>query len=274
MIHDKATFRAHLLLLSAAVLFAAPLVWMLVSAVKPAGQLTQDPYSFWPREWRWQNFADAAAAMPFFRYMRNSLLLAGGTVVGSLFSCTLAAYGFARLRWPGRDLVFGLLIATMLLPWHVTMIPRFLLIKELGLYNSLAALIAPTFLGDAFSIFLLRQFFRTIPEELSEAARLDGLTEWGVCWRIVAPLSKPALLTVGLFQFIAAWNDFSGPMLYLSDPKKFPLAYGLEQFVSSYSDQTHLLLAAAVMFTLPILVLFFIAQKSFMKGVSTTGLKA
>jgi multiple sugar transport system permease protein len=199
--------------------------------------------------------------------------LCAGSVAGTLFSCTLAAYGFARLRWPGRDLMFGLLIATMLLPWHVTMIPRFLLIRELGLYNTLAALVLPTFCGDAFYIFLLRQFFLTIPEELSEAARLDGCGEWGVCWRIVVPLARPALATVALFQFIAAWNDFNGPLLYLSDPDKFPLAYGLEQFVSAYSSQTNLLLAAAVLFTLPIVVLFFLTQRTFLEGIATTGIK-
>jgi multiple sugar transport system permease protein len=161
----------------------------------------------------------------------------------------------------------------MLLPWHVTMIPRFLLLRELGLYNTLAALIAPSFLGSAFSVFLLRQFFQTIPEELSEAARIDGLGEAAIYWRIVLPLSKPALITVGLFQFIAAWNDFSGPLLYLSDPQKFPLAYGLEQFLSSYSDQTHLLLAASVLFSLPMVILFLIAQRYFVRGIATAGLK-
>jgi multiple sugar transport system permease protein len=169
--------------------------------------------------------------------------------------------------------LFAVLIATMLLPWHVTMIPRFLLLRELGLYNSLAALIVPTLLGDAFYIFLLRQFFLTIPEELSEAARIDGLGEWGIYRRIVLPLSVPALATVALFQFVHAWNDFSGPLLYLSDVEKFPLAYGLEQFVSSYADQTHLLLAASVLFALPIVVLFFFTQRTYLRGIATTGLK-
>ena len=147
------------------------------------------------------------------------------------------------------------------------MIPRFLLLRECGLYNSLAALIVPKLLGDAFYIFLLRQFFLTIPEPLCEAARIDGLSEWGVFRHIVLPLSRPAIVTVALFQFIASWNDFSGPLLYLNDPAKFPLAYGLEQFVSSYSDQTHWLLAAAAMFTLPIVVLFLLAQRAFLHGL-------
>lgn len=255
-------------------MFAAPMLWMVLSSLKPATQLAEDPYSLLPREWRWQNYPDAIAAMQlFWVYLRNTLFLCLGTVIGTLFSCSLAAYAFARLRWRGRNVLFAIMIATMLLPWHVTMIPRFLLLRELGMYNSLAALIVPTFLGDAFYIFLLRQFFRTIPEELSEAGRLDGLSEWGIYWRIALPLSKPALATVALFQFIAAWNDFSGPLLYLNDPEKFPLAYGLESFISSYADQTHLLLAAAVLFTLPIIVLFFFTQRTFLKGIATTGLK-
>ncbi|MDA1050898.1 MAG: carbohydrate ABC transporter permease [Planctomycetota bacterium] len=264
---------AHTSLVVSAAIFAFPLLWMVLSSLKPSTQLVEDPYAFWPRQWQWSNYVEAVQAMPYLRYLRNTLLLAGGSVVGSVLSCSLVAYGFARVRWRGRNVLFGVLIATMLLPWHVTMIPRFLLLRELGLYNSLAALVVPTFLGDAFYIFLLRQFFLTIPEELSEAGRLDGLGEWGIFCRIIMPLSTPALATVALFQFIASWNDFSGPLLYLSDPDKFPLAYGLEQFVSSYSDQTHLLLAAATLFTLPIVILFFLTQRTFLRGIATTGLK-
>jgi multiple sugar transport system permease protein len=273
MQHRKTHPLAQFILLAAAVVFAMPMVSMVLASLKPAVQLTEDPYSLLPRRWQWENYPQAVASMPYLRYLRNSLLLCGGTVAGTLLSCSLAAYAFARLRWRGRNVMFGVLIATMLLPWHVTMIPRFLLLRELGLYNSLAALVVPTFLGDAFYIFLLRQFFLTIPEELSEAARLDGLSEWGIYWRIVLPLSKPALATVALFQFIHSWNDFNGPLLYLSDPQKFPLAYGLEQFISSYADQTHLLLAASVLFTLPIVILFLLTQRTFLKGIATTGLK-
>ncbi|MCO6455427.1 MAG: carbohydrate ABC transporter permease [Pirellulaceae bacterium] len=270
---DRPPWYAQPLLGLAATLFAAPLLLLVLASLKPPEQLVEDPYALWPRQWQGSNYPRAVSSMPVTRYLRNSLILAAGSVAGSLLSCSLAAYGFARLRWAGRNLLFGVLIATLLLPWHVTMIPRFLLLRELHLYNTLAALILPTFLGDAFFIFLLRQFFRTIPEELSEAARLDGLSEWGIYWRIILPLSRPALATVALFQFIASWNDFSGPLLYLSDPRHFPLAYGLEQFISSYADQTHLLLAAAVLFTLPIVVLFLVAQKVFLQGITTTGLK-
>ena len=153
------------------------------------------------------------------------------------------------------------------------MVPRFVLMRELGLYDSLWAIILPAFLGEAFFIFLLRQFFMTLPREMLEAGRVDGLGEWGLFWRIGLPLSKPALATVAVFQFVYTWNDFSGPLLYLNDPEKFPLAYGLERFVSAYGDQTHLLLAASVMFTVPIIILFFLAQKTFIQGIATTGLK-
>lgn len=273
MHRDKLHPLAYLCLASAVVLFAAPMIWMVLCSLKTPEQLTENPHSILPDEWRLQNYFDAVSKMPYLRYLRNSLLYCAGSVAGTLISCSLAAYAFARLRWRGRDLLFGILIATMLLPWHVTMIPRFLLISKLGMYDSLAALIVPTFLGDAFYIFLLRQFFRSIPEEISEAARIDGLSEWGIFGRIILPLSIPALATVALFQFIHAWNDFSGPLLYLSDPAQLPLAYGLERFISSYSNQTHLLLAASVLFTLPIVILFFFTQRTFIKGIATTGLK-
>jgi multiple sugar transport system permease protein len=263
----------HLVLLSAAVVFATPLLWMVTSSLKSQVELNENPYALLPERPAWENYPQAVRSMPYLVYLRNSLLLCAGSVAGTVFSCSLAAYGFARLRWRGRSAAFGLLIATMLLPWHVTMIPRFLLLRELGLYDSLWALIVPTFLGDAFYIFLLRQFFLTIPEELSEAARLDGLGELGIYWRIMLPLSKPALATVALFQFIHCWNDFNGPLIYLSDTSKFPLAYGLEQFISSYGDQTHLLMAASVLFTAPIVILFFLVQRTFLKGIATTGLK-
>ena len=268
-----AAIARHLPMLLVTMLMAGPMLWMVGASLKSSAEYAADPTRLWPAEPHWENYQQATTVLPFWRALTNTLVLCAGSVAGTLFSCSLAAYAFARLRWPGRDLVFGLVIATMLLPWQATMIPRFLILRELGLYNSLAAIIVPTFFGEAFYIFLLRQFFRTIPQELTDAARIDGCSEWGVFWRVVLPLSTPALVTVALFQFIAAWNDYGGPLLYLSDPQKFPLAYGLEQFVSSHSSETHLLMAAAVLFTLPILALFFSAQRTFLKGVATTGLK-
>ncbi len=260
-------------LLVGAAIYCVPLLVMVSGSLKSPSEIQAQPNRLIPETWHFENYALAVEAMPFWQYLSNTLVLCVGSVIGTVLSCSMAAYAFAKLRWFGRDWLFAVLIGTMLLPWHVTMIPRFLLLREVGLYNTLGALIVPTFLGDAFSIFLLRQFFRTIPEEISEAARIDGLSEWGIFWRLIMPMSTPALVTVGLFQFVAAWNDFSGPLLFLSNKDRFPLAYGLEQFVSSYSDQTHLLLAAATLFTLPIVVLFFFAQKTFLRGIATTGLK-
>lgn len=273
MTRSPRNWPAQFVITVAAVIFAAPLVLLVVSAIKPQEQLREDPYSLWPWRVAIENFSGVLRETPFRQQLRNTLLLCTGSVVGSVISCSLAAYGFARVQWRGRSFMFGLLVATMLLPWHVTMVPRFLLLREAGLYNSLAALVVPTFLGDAFYIFLLRQFLLTIPEQLSEAARLDGLSEWGIYRHIVLPLCTPALAAVAVFQFVASWNDFGGPMLYLSDPENFPLAYGLEQFVSSYADQTHLLLAATVLFALPVVLVVLLFQRVLVQGVSTSGLK-
>lgn len=263
----------YLLVWFTVALFSLPLLVMVSGSLKTSSQLTRDPHGLWPEIWSWGNYPDALASLPFLVYLSNTLLLCAGCVIGTTLSCALAAYGLSRVHWSGRRWMFGLVIATMLLPWHITMIPRFLLISELGLYNSLWAIVLPTFLGDAFFIFLLRQFFMTIPESLLDAGRLDGLSAWGLFWKIVIPLSQPALATVALFQFVTTWNDFGGPLLYLSDPQKFPLAYGLERFVSAYGDQTNLLLAAATVFTLPMILIFFLAQKTFIQGISTTGIK-
>ena len=270
---DRSPRAAQLVTFLMTAVMVAPLVWMVLTSLKTPEQIATAPYSWWPRPFRWQNYADAVSAIPFFRYLLNSFLLCLGSVVGTLISCSLVAYGFARLRWPWRDWVFAMLIATMLLPWQVTMVPRFLVVRELGLYDSLGALILPKFFAEAFYVFLLRQFFLTVPQEMVDAARVDGCSELGVLWRLVLPLARPALATVALLEFVATWNDYGGPLLYLNDSKKFPLAYGLEQFVSAHSSQMHLLLAAAVLFTLPIVALFFVAQRTFVRGISTTGLK-
>jgi multiple sugar transport system permease protein len=263
----------HLALAGVASLFALPILVMIFSSLKSPVELAVNPFALLPESWHWENYAAAMQAVPWWRYFFNSLLLCTGCVVGSTISCSMAAWSLAWIDWKGRRWMFLLVVATMLLPWQVTMVPRFVLISSVGLYDSLWAIILPTFLGDAFYIFLLRQFFLSLPRELMEAGRLDGLGHWGLFWRIGLPLSRPAIATVAIFQFVATWNDFSGPLLYLDDPDKFPLAYGLERFVSSYGDQTHLLLAAAVLFTLPMVVLFFLAQRAFIQGIATTGVK-
>ncbi|MEM8945268.1 MAG: carbohydrate ABC transporter permease [Planctomycetota bacterium] len=270
---DQAPRYAHPLLFLVTAIMVAPLAWMVLTSLKTPEQIASAPYSWWPAPLHWRNYSDAIAAIPFLQFLGNSLMLCVGSVIGTLISCSLVAYGFSQLDWRGRDVLFALLIATMLLPWQVTMVPRFLVIRELGLYDTLAALILPKFLAEAFYVFLLRQFFLTVPKEMIDAARVDGASEVGILWRVMLPLARPALVTIAILEFVATWNDYGGPLLYLNDPEKFPLAYGLEQFVSAHSSDMHLLMAAAVLFTLPVVAIFFFAQRAFTKGIATTGLK-
>jgi multiple sugar transport system permease protein len=193
------------------------------------------------------------------------------TVVGVVLSSAIVAYGFARLAFRGRDVWFYVMISTMALPGQVTMIPVFALFRALGWYGTFLPLVVPAFFGAPFFIFLLTQFFKTLPGELAESARVDGAREWTIFTRVILPLAKPALATVALFQFIGTWNDFFGPLLYLNDPGKYTLAYGLQQFLSSYGGKWAQLMAAATVFTLPIILLFFFAQRTFIQGVATTG---
>jgi multiple sugar transport system permease protein len=194
-------------------------------------------------------------------------------VAGTLLSAALPAYGFSRLRWKGRDALFFLMLATLMLPAQVTQLPVFLLFRALGWTGTFLPLIVPSFFGNAFSIFLLRQFFLTLPQELSDAARIDGCSEAGIFWRIVLPLSKPALATVALFAFIGAWTDFQGPLLYLHDERQYTLAIGLQAFQGRHGGQWNLLMAAATVVTLPLVAAFFFAQRTFIKGIAATGLK-
>ncbi|MCX7847083.1 MAG: carbohydrate ABC transporter permease [bacterium] len=225
-------------------------------------------------ELAWRNFAAAVAAIPFGRYTLNTLILCFLTVLGTTLSNSLVAYGFARIEWPGRDLYFAVTLATMMVPFPVTMISLYALFKWLGWVGTWLPLWVPTFFGSAFNIFLLRQFYLSIPKDLTEAARIDGCSEFQIYWRIILPLSRPALAVVALFQFMGTWNDFLGPLLYLNDQNKFTLSLGLQFFQSqSGGTEWHLLMAASTLMLLPILVLFFFTQKTFIQGIVTTGLK-
>ncbi|MBM3277200.1 MAG: carbohydrate ABC transporter permease [Candidatus Handelsmanbacteria bacterium] len=195
------------------------------------------------------------------------------SIAGQLLSCSLVAYAFARLRWPGREVLFGVLLATMMLPGQVTMIPVFLIFKSLGWYNTLKTLWVPSFFGSAFFIFMLRQFMRAIPTDLEDAARIDGCGPFGIYWRIILPLIKPALAAVAIFTFMGAWNDFMGPLIYLNDQRLYPLALGLFDFRSQHGGEYGMLMAASTLMTLPVIGVFFLAQKYFIQGVTLTGMK-
>jgi len=270
---NKVAVYAALIVLSIPALL--PMLWMVSTSLKTnaqifgKGELTLS--SLIPMPINVKNYPDALQNMPFLLYLRNTLLLCVTTVIGSVASSAVVAYGFAKLNFPGRGAMFGVMIATMALPGQVTMIPVFNLFRSLGWYDTYLPLIVPSFAASAYYVFLLTQFFRTVPTEMSEAAKVDGANEWTIFSRLILPLSKPALATCALFQFIGAWNDFLGPLLYINDPAKYTLAYGLQQFVSHYGGFFAQLMAAATIFTLPIIVLFFFAQKTFIQGISTTG---
>ena len=214
------------------------------------------------------------AQVSFFTFLRNTLVVCVLGVIGAVLSNAIIAYGFAKIRWRGRDSLFVLTLATMMVPFPVLMVPLYGVFKWLGWIGSLKPLWVPAFFGSAFNIFLMRQFFRTIPEELSEAARIDGCSEWGIFWRIILPLSKPVIAVVALFHFLWAWNDFLGPLLYLTRKHTFTLALALQNYQSQGGGvQWHYLMAATVVVIIPVVILFFLAQKTFIKGIATTGLK-
>ena len=225
---------------------------------------------------QWRNFGEAIQAMKLFpTYLNNTLVLCILTVIGTVCSSTLVAYGFSRIDWPGRDKVFVVVLATMMIPAPVLMVPLFTMFRDLGWIGTLKPLWVPSFFAAAFNVFLLRQFFRTIPKDLSESAKIDGCSEFRIFWQIILPLAKPAITVVALFQFLGTWNDFLGPLIYLTEQEDFTLALGL-QFFQSKSGGTpwHYLMAASSLVVLPVIVLFFLAQRTFIEGISMSGLKA
>lgn len=224
---------------------------------------------------RWKNFESAISAMKYFpRYLKNTLILCILTVIGSVTSSSLAAYGFSRIEWKGREKVFLLALATMMIPFPVIMVPVYCMFRTFGMIGTLQPLWIGSFCAGAFNVFLLRQFFIGIPKDLSDAARIDGCNEFMIFLKIILPMAKPALLVVGLFQFMGTWNDFLGPLIYLTDQKDYTLALGLQFFQSqSGGTEWNYLMAASTLIIIPVIVLFFFTQKSFIEGISTTGIK-
>jgi ABC-type glycerol-3-phosphate transport system permease component len=266
----------YLLLGAGAAIMLFPLIWLVITSLKPLPDARAYPpiWFSWPP--RWVNYRDTLDLQPFGRYFLNTTIITVSTVIGSLLSCSFIAYGFARLRFPGRDLMFTLLISTMMVPFIVRLIPLFIVYKHLGWINTYYPLIVPAFFGTPLYIFLLRQFFLTIPNDLAEAARLDGANELRIWWSIYMPLSGPALAVIGIFAFEQAWNDFLPPLIFLNDPDKFTAALGLSFMLSPSGAATeywNLLMAAAAMTVAPMLLMFFAAQRFFVRGVVLTGIK-
>ena len=266
-------FLRHLILIGLAVIFLVPFAFMVSTSLK-AQDATMTPTMIWiPKVPQWKNYADAIEAFPFWLYTRNTLIICVLSVIGRVASSAIAAYGFSRVQWKWREPLFIVMLATIMLPAQATLLPIFLWFRTLGWNGTIAPLVVPAFFGHAFSIFLLRQFYRGIPAELSDAARLDGCTELAIFWRIVAPLAKPALATVAMFAFMDAWTDFQGPLVYLHDENQFTLALGLQAFQGRHQSQWHLMMAAATLMTIPMIAVFAIAQKTFVKGISVGGVK-
>jgi multiple sugar transport system permease protein len=262
----------HSLLIVLAVMFVAPIVFIALTALMTTHQALSP--RLWPHPFRWSNFVDVFRQVPLLRYAGNTMLYACGTVLGMLVSSVPAAYALSRLRWRGRDAAFVVVLAALLIPIQVLIVPQYVLFAKLHLVGSLWPLVIPNFFGDAFSIFLLRQFLLTIPEEYADAARVDGATEWQVMLRVILPLAKPAIAAAALFNFLYAWNDFFGPLLYTSESRAhWTLSLGLSQFRTLYQVQWNLTMAATLLMMLPVIILFFLAQKVFVQGVTLTGVK-
>ena len=265
---------AYLLCLLGSAVMLLPLVWLVRSSFMGLSQIFVFPPEWLPNPWRFDNYPKALTTIPFFRYFINTLIILVPSVIGTVATSALAAYGFARLRWPGRDLIFNILMTTLMLPYAVTLIPTFLLWARLGLINTYWPLILPSWFGGGiFFIFLLRQFFMSLPKELDEAATIDGANPLQIFWHIIIPLSRPALITVAIFSTLNAWNDFLGPLIYLNDSRQFTLALGLAEFTGLYTSQWHLLMAASTVVLLPVLILFFVAQRYVIEGIALTGSK-
>ena len=247
--------------------------WMLVTAMKSDQELSAFPPTLWPQNLAWQNFQQATLTFPFLSYLGNTMIYAALTMVGSLFSNFVIAYGFSRIKWPGRELFFYPVIASIFLfvqfPVNpITMVPLFSLFAKLGFVNSFLPLVLPTFFGNPFFIFLLRQFMLQIPMDLSEAARIDGANEWQIMRRIILPLTRPALVVVALLAGVNAWNDFLGPLIYLQSDKMYTLSLGLQFFKTMHGIQFNLLMAASCLVVLPVVVVFLFFQRFFIEGIT------
>ncbi|HUS92768.1 MAG TPA: carbohydrate ABC transporter permease [Phycisphaerae bacterium] len=264
----------HMVLVGLLVLFLGPFFWLVSTSFKTDAAMFRMPPQWLPAPVTLEHYDEALTEFPAVRYTGNTLIIVLFTTIGTVLSCSMAAYAFSRLRWPDRGLIFSLMLATMMIPGQVTMIPVYVLFSKLRWVDTFLPLIVPAFFGNAFFVFLLRQFFLTIPEELLEAARLDGAGEWRVFWQVVLPLSKPALLTVMIFSILRAWNDFMGPLIYLSSENKRTLALGLAHLRGVQGTEWGLLMAAAMLMVLPALLLFFVAQRFFIEGIALTGTKA
>lgn len=262
----------YIIIIAMSVLMILPFIWMISSSFKPEAEIFGFPIQWIPETFRYENYVEVWTSVPFHLYYLNTLKIAVITTIVLIFTSSLAGFAFAKIKFPERDKLFFVYIATMMIPYQVMMIPQFMIMKELGLINSHWALII---LGafNPFGVFLFRQFFLSIPDELLEAARIDGLNEFGIYFKIMLPLSKPAIATLVIFSFMHTWNDFLGPLIYLTSDHLYTLQLGMQHFITTYNTEYSLLMAAAVSAVIPTIIVYFMAQDHFQEGIATSGVK-
>ncbi len=266
----------HLILLVGGVVFALPLFWQLSTSLKPVTQVYNYPPEWIPRPITWSNYPESMKIVPFGLFFRNTTVIAFFGILGQVLSCSMAGFAFARLRWWGRDVLFALMLSTMMLPYHVTMIPQFILFRHFGWVNTLLPLIVPRLFAGAFFTFLMRQFFSTIPRDLDDAAKVDGASIFRIYWQIILPMSKPTLATVAIFTFNSVWNEYLPALIYLNTTEKFTVSLGLAAFQARASLgglRWELMMAATTIVLSPVLIAFVFLQKYFIQGIVITGVK-
>ncbi|HFK9917880.1 TPA: carbohydrate ABC transporter permease [Enterococcus faecium] len=262
---------SYVLMTVIGIILIIPLLWMVFTSLKPMEEIVRYPPTFFPEKIVWENYLDTIAAFPFWRYARNTLFITVLVVIGNVFSNSFIAYGFAKLDFPGKKLMFALVLSTMMIPGFVTMIPQYVLFSKIGWVGTYLPLIVPSFFGNAFNIFLMRQFYLSINNELIEAAEIDGANHLYIWSHLMLPLTKPALITIAINSFNAAWNDFLGPLLYIQDQEKYTLQIGLQVFQNQATTQWNYLMAGATLVLIPTILLFFFAQRYFIEGMDLTG---
>ncbi|HFC9128695.1 TPA: carbohydrate ABC transporter permease [Enterococcus faecium] len=262
---------SYVLMTIIGIILLIPLLWMVFTSLKPMEEIVRYPPTFFPEKIVWENYLDTIAAFPFWRYARNTLFITVLVVIGNVLSNSFIAYGFAKLDFPGKKLMFALVLSTMMIPGFVTMIPQYVLFSKIGWVGTYLPLIVPSFFGNAFNIFLMRQFYLSINNELIEAAEIDGANHLYIWSHLMPPLTKPALITIAINSFNAAWNDFLGPLLYIQDQEKYTLQIGLQVFQNQATTQWNYLMAGATLVLIPTILLFFFAQRYFIEGMDLTG---
>lgn len=264
---------AHAALIVLSVVFFLPFFWMIVGSLKTLTDWARVPVVWFPNTLTFENYIYGLQVFPFAKYLLNTVILCGATMIGAVLSSSFVAYGLARLDFPGRTVIFVAMLSTLMIPFFVTMVPLFTLFRAMGWTGTYAPLIVPSFFGVPFYVFLLRQFFRSIPNELTEAARIDGANELRIYWQVILPLAKPALAAVALFQYLAAWNDLLGPLIYISNSDRYTLSVGLMFFKTQYATAIGPMMAASTVMVLPVIIVFFFAQRYFIQGITLTGVK-